>query len=370
MFLGVAMEIIDADGHVNDIADQEAIAKFMPSGNRFLQIFPVLDHFHFHYLRPDGNRGGLENPGPQEWLRFLDETGISRSVLYPTLGLAVGRFVAEHWAIAACRAYNTWLYEKFTSNNSRLKGMALLPIQDVEAAVAELRRAVKEFGMLGGMLPSNGEGIKDHLGAKVYWPIYEEAEKLGCALAVHVGSLHHLGMDGFSTYFPVHALGHPFGIAIQAAGILFHGVFEKFPKVRLAFLEGGSTWVPFFLDRLDRSFNAAHFQVDLQNQLVGGPNAAESASDYLRRQIREGRMYVGFDVDDAGLGFAVQKAGREAFLFGSDFPHEVFNAEKCRHEIDALLARSDLNEADKQAVLGGNARRFYGWDASTSLPSV
>ena len=353
------MEIIDADGHVNDIADQETIAKYMPAGNRSAQLFPVLDHLHFNYLRPEGHRG-LENPGPEEWVKFLDETGIACSVLYPTLGLSVGRLVAEHWAIAACRAYNTWLYEKFTSKSSLLKGMALLPIQDVEAAVAELHHAVTELGMVGGMLPSNGEGIKNHLGTKVYWPIYEEAEKLGCPLAVHVGSLHHLGMDGFSTYFPVHALGHAFGIAIQAAGILFHGVFEKFPRVRVAFLEGGSTWVPFFIDRLDRSYNAAHFQVDLENQMVGGPNTTESASDYLRRQIREGRMYVGFDVDDGGLGFAVQKAGREAFLFGSDFPHEVFNAVKCRKEIDELLAREDLSQSDKEAVLGGNARRFYG----------
>ena len=87
---------------------------------------------------------------------------------------------------------------------------------------------------------------------------------------------------------------------------------------------------------------------------------SEKASDYLRRQMRDGRIYVGFDVDDDGLGFAVQKAGRDAFVFGSDFPHEVFNAEKCRHEIDQLLARGDLNDADKAAVLGGNARRFYG----------
>ena len=232
------MEIIDADGHVNDGAGQAEIAKYMPAGNRSSQVFPTLDHLHFHYLRPEANRSGLENPGPDEWVRFLDETGISCSVLYPTFGLAVGRFVSEHWAIAACRAYNNWLHEKFTSKNSRLKGMALIPIQDVEASVAELRRAVKELGMLGGMLPSNGEGIKDHLGARLYWPLYEEAEKLGCALAVHVGSLNHLGMDGFSTYYPVHALGHPFGIAIQAAGLLAHGIFEKFPKLRVAFSRG------------------------------------------------------------------------------------------------------------------------------------
>src|SRR4029078_3450877 len=170
----------------------------MPAGTRSSQIFPVLDHLHFHYLRPGANRAGLENPGPQEWVRFLDDTGISCSVLYPTFGLGVGRFVSEHWAIAACRAYNNWLHEKFTSKNSRLKGMALLPIQDVEADALELRRAVKELGLLGGMLPSNGEGIKNHLGAKVYWPLYAEAEKLGSSLAVHVGSLHHLGMTALA----------------------------------------------------------------------------------------------------------------------------------------------------------------------------
>ena len=70
-------------------------------------------------------------------------------------------------------------------------------------------------------------------------------------------------------------------------------------------------------------------------------------------------MFVGFDVDDGGLGFAVQKAGPDAFVFGSDFPHEVFIAEKCRGEIDQLLARNDLSVADKEAVLSGNARRFY-----------
>jgi predicted TIM-barrel fold metal-dependent hydrolase len=360
------MEIIDADGHVNDSAGQEEIAKYMPEGNRSSQIFPVLDHLHFHYLRPEGRRSGLENPGPDEWIRFLDETGISWSVLYPTFGLAVGRFVSEHWAIAACRAYNNWLHEKFTCKNRRLKGMALIPIQDIEAAVGELERAVKELGMLGGMLPSNGEGIKDHLGAKYYWPLYEEAEKLGCSLAVHVGSLHHLGMDGFSTYYPVHALGHPFGIAIQAAALLAHGIFEKFPKLRVAFLEGGSTWVPFFLDRLDRSYHSGHAQVDFHNELVGGPKQGEKASNYLRRQIREGRMFVGFDVDDDGLGFAVKKAGREAFIFGSDFPHEVFNAQKCRKEIDELLNRPDLSRVDKEAVLGGNAARFYGQGGSSS----
>ena len=353
----MSLQIIDADGHVNDHDYGEEIASYMPKGNQMSRPFPELDHLHFRYLKQ--NRRATGNPSPDDWLRFLDKTGISWTVLYPTAGLATGRIMAEEWAVVACRAYNTWLCERFLRNSTRLRGVALLPFQDVDAAVSELRRAVKELGMLGGMLPSNGEAIHGHLGSKNYWPIYEEAEKLGCAIAVHVGCLHHVGMDSFSTYYPAHALGHPFSLMIQAAGMLAHGVFQRFPKLRVAFLEGGATWVPFMMDRLDRSYHDGHVQLDLEGNIIGGPAAGEKASDYFKRQLREGRIFVGFDCDDDGLGTAVTKAGREPFLFGSDFPHEVFDAAKCRHEIDELLERNDLSQTDKEAALGGNAMRFY-----------
>ena len=353
----MSLQIIDADGHVNDHVYGEEIAGYMPKGNQMSRPFPELDHLHFRYLKQ--NRRATGNPSPDDWLRFLDKTGIRWTVLYPTAGLATGRIMAEEWAVVACRAYNTWLYERFLHNSTRLRGVALLPFQNVDAAVSELRRAVKELGMLGGMLPSNGEAIQGHLGSKNYWPIYEEAEKLDCAIAVHVGCLHHVGMDSFSTYYPAHALGHPFSLMIQAAGMLAHGVFQRFPKLRVAFLEGGATWVPFMMDRLDRSYHDGHVQLDLEGNVIGGPAPGEKASDYFKRQLREGRIFVGFDCDDDGLGTAVSKAGREPFLFGSDFPHEVFDAAKCRHEIDELLERDDLSQADKEAALGGNALRFY-----------
>jgi len=351
------MRVIDADGHVNDYAAGEEIAKYMPEGNRSSVIFPVLDHLHWQYLRKYSD--GMGNPGPKEWDTFLEQSGIECTVVYPSAGLAVGRIVDGQWAIAACRAYNSWLYEKFVNASPKIKGMALIPVQDVEAAVEELRRAIKELGMRGAMLPSNGEGIKGHLGAKVYWPLYEEAEKLGCCLAVHGGCHHHFGMDSFSTYYPVHALGHPFGIMVQAASMLAHGIFDRFPKLRVAFLEGGATWVPFFMDRIDRSYNKAHFQVDLTGELLIGPKQDEKASDYFKRHIQEGRIFVGFDCDDSGLGFAVRKAGREPFLFASDFPHEIFDAEVCRHELNELLSREDLTLEDKEAVVGGNAAKLY-----------
>ncbi len=351
------MQIIDADGHINDHACGDEIAAYMPKGNQMAKLFPEFDHLHFRYLKQ--NRRATGNPSADDWNRFLDKTEIGWTVLYPTAGLAVGRIMAPDWAVVACKAYNSWLYEKFLAKNSRLKGMALLPFQNVDAAIVELRRAVKELGMLGGMLPSNGEAIQGHLGNQIYWPLYEEAVKLGCGLAVHVGCLHHMGLDSFTTYYPAHALGHPFSLMIQASAMLAHGVFDRFAKLRVAFLEGGATWVPFMMDRLDRSYHAGHVQLDVNGKLLGGPAPGENASEYFQKQLREGRIFVGFDCDDDGLGTAVNKGGRQSFLFGSDFPHEVFDAAKCRHEIDELLERGDLTGEDKAAVLGGNALRFY-----------
>ena len=106
------MEIIDADGHVNDAAgqggDRQAYASWQPVPRRY---FPSSITSIFIICARKETGRGLENPGPDEWIQFLNETGISWSVLYPTFGLAVGRFVSVHWAIAACRAYNNWLHE-------------------------------------------------------------------------------------------------------------------------------------------------------------------------------------------------------------------------------------------------------------------
>lgn len=351
------MEISDADGHVNDHACGDEIAAYMPKGNQMAKLFPEFDHLHFRYLKQ--NRRATGNPSADDWQKFLDITGVRWTVLYPTAGLAVGRIVAPDWAVAACKAYNNWLYDKFLNKSVRLRGMALLPFQDVEAAISELRRAVKELGMLGGMLPSNGEAIQGHFGNKIYWPLYGEAERLGCALAVHVGCLHRMGFDSFATYYPAHALGHPFSLMIQCAGMLAHGVFDRFPQLRVAFLEGGATWIPFMMDRLDRSYHDGHIQLDLSGAIIGGPKPGQKASEYFRTRLNDDRIFVGFDCDDDSLNTAVAKGGRQSFLFGSDFPHEVFDAAKCRHEIDELLVRADLTQEDKEAVLGANALKFY-----------
>ena len=82
------MQIIDADGHVNDRPCMDEISKYMPPGNR-TQVFPAFDHIHFHFLEGGEHRSRTGTVGPKEWTEFMDETGIDWTVVYPTAGLAV-----------------------------------------------------------------------------------------------------------------------------------------------------------------------------------------------------------------------------------------------------------------------------------------
>lgn len=347
--------IIDGDGHV--VEDNNAIMDLMPrpyrEKYRFKNPFPPLDHLHtanLHDLPP----GAFRQVGPEGWLDFLKDVGITTTVLYPTLGLSYGKVVSRDWAIDLARAYNDWLYQTYVKPSSCFEGMALIPLQEPEAAVEELRRAVEELGMCGGMLPSTG--IQLHLGHQFYWPIYAEANRLGCCLGIHGGAHENLGMDDLNPYAPVHALGHPFGQMISFGGIIFNGICDKFPNVRFGFLEGGVAWLLMCLERFDRSYET-HIQYDPRGEFLQLRDG-ERVSDYAIRHIKAGRIYVGCEGSEPDLPHAVKRVGNEPFIYSTDYPHEV-NNESCKKEIREVLENHGLTANDKEAVLHLNAERFY-----------
>jgi len=209
---------------------------------------PSLDRFHTPNASSLSRREGTFQPADaQRWLEFLDKTSIEWTVLYPTDGLAYGRVIYPEWAVAYARAYNNWLYERFVKVSPRLKGAALIPMQDVPSAVEELRRAVRELGFVAAMLPSNG--MTPHVSDRKYWPIYAEAERLDCALAVHGGNYDDLGFNTFTVFPATRALGMPSPLAIALTGMMVDGVLEAFPTLRVGFLEGGTAWMPLVVDR-------------------------------------------------------------------------------------------------------------------------
>src|SRR5947208_10333549 len=176
--------IVDGDGHVME--DWDSLLQYMPepyvkSGRFRGRIFPPLDHLHsasLFQLVP----GAFRQVGVDGWLEFMDDVGIERAVLYTTGGLAFGKVITGEFAIDVARAWNNWFHDTYLQKSLRFQGLALIPLQEPEEAVKELRRAITELGFCGAMIPSTG--LKGHLGGKEYWPVYAEANRLGCCLGI------------------------------------------------------------------------------------------------------------------------------------------------------------------------------------------
>jgi predicted TIM-barrel fold metal-dependent hydrolase len=171
------LRVIDSDGHV-----QERDADIRP-----------------HLEEPYCKRRGSLLPG-DEWdssmygtlglrvsdvamrLRDMDTETIDTSVLFPTSAFHMSRLTEKDYAAAYCRAYNNWIAEHCKAS-PRIKGAALVPFQNVAAAVEEVNRAVTKLGLAGIAIASFG--MKEHLGKPEFWPIYEEIQRLNVPLLVH-----------------------------------------------------------------------------------------------------------------------------------------------------------------------------------------
>ena len=349
--------IIDADGHIYE--DEAGIFEHMDPAYRKMSerpgnLFPPLDHLHSaKAMQIPPHRDKRPRVGPDGWLHFLDAIGIEWTVLYPTRGLASGKIVSLDYAVATCRAYNDWLYQTYVKFNPRFRGMAILPLQDPEEAVKELRRAVTKLKMMGAMLPTNGLPLP--LGSKMYWPVYEEANRLGCCLSVHGGVHDRYGLDHLNMYVPVHALGHPWGLAVNCASILYNGIFDRFPRVRVAFLEGGVAWLLMLLERLHAS-HETHFQYIPPGEY--GIREGEEPTDYIKNLIATDRFYLGIETEELTMPFAIKTVGNRGFFYSSDFPHEVTIA-SCKRDLKELAESNEITEDDKAALLYRNAENFY-----------
>jgi predicted TIM-barrel fold metal-dependent hydrolase len=333
---------VDADGHVME--DAEDILQFVraPYNNRGTRNWlPSLDHFH---TPADGTprTPGTFDPtiGPEQWLDFLSKTDTDYTVLYPTAGLAYGNVAYPQWALAYAQGYNDYIHKRYLQRSSRFQAVSLIPMQHVPDAVEELRRSVKALGFIGAMIPSNG--LTRHVSHPEYWPIYEEAERLNCVLAVHGGSYINLGFNSFTVFPATRALGMPFPLAIAMTGMIVDGVFDHFPKLRVGFMEGGTAWIPLVLDRLEREV------------AYGGLKLKRRPVDYFAEE----RIFVGCEGNEKALAYAIERVGSKPFMFASDFPHEI-SISNCKEEIDEILEREDLKAEHKASILGGNARLFY-----------
>jgi len=349
-----AFPVVDCDGHIIE-ASMEML-DFMPepfksviSGSRSAggRLFPGLDGMHMPQARPSGaagrervNASEHRMGSGEDWVAFLERAEIDKAVMFTTQGLAVGIIQNPDYAVAVCQGFNDYVHAAYRKVSDRLHPMGLIPMQNVPEAVKELRRAVEDLGLPGAMLPTRGLPV--NLGHEMYWPVYEEAERLGCVLALHGGSNLNLGMEGFIDNGASHILHHPLPLIINFVSFFRQGAIDRFPDLKLGFMEGGAGWLAFVLDRIARE--------DEYRPRASGLDA--------EAWVKSGNVLIGCEGSEGTLGHLVERVGAIPFAYASDYPHEV-DALKAEEEIDELAHYPGLTDDDKAAVLGGNAKRFF-----------
>ncbi len=352
----MSQPVIDADGHI--IEREPEIREFL--GGRYRDLnwtptyaaFPSLDGWCRGFTSP----GQRDNPDPAAWVRFLDECGIERTVLYPTAGLASGLIQDRDWAVALARAYNDWLHARYMQYSPRLIGMAIVPVQAPAAAAEELRRAVAELGMPGAVLPA--VTITDRpYGHPDYAPLLEEANRLGCALGIHGAVSLRLGIDQFDTFIKSHTLEHPFGQMIQLTSLLFDGCFDRYPNIRWAFLEAGVGWVPYMMDRMDEEWE--------RRGQRWAPHLTRKPSEI----IRGGNLYFSCEIEERTLPYVIDMLGADQILWASDYPHEREHSQYLG-DLPEFTAREDISAEAKRKILYDNALRFYGLDRTPAVDTA
>ena len=336
-------DIVDGDGHVTEPSEQ--LARYI---DRAYRDYGPSSGARAYYPTDSWDRSvrgtlGTSAPDAKTWLEALDRGGMECTVLYPTNGLGIGWIREPDFAVALCRAYNDFFHHEFTSKSPRLRGVALLPLQDPAEAVKELRRA-RELGFVGAMLPA--VGLRQPLGHGDFWPIYAEAERLGTMVGVHatVRGPHFFGADLFDRFVEVHTLSHPFAQMIQMTSLAFRGVLEAFPRLKVAFLEAGCTWVPYWLGRMDEEWE--------KRGALEAPQCRRKPSAYLTSD----RIFYPAEASEWLLGPTAAALGDAGIFYASDWPHWDHEFPENIHQ---MQKRADLSDDMKRQILSGTARRLY-----------
>jgi len=342
-------QVLDTDGHIFE--KDEIIFEYLEPPYRGRKelfaypFFPPPDGFHRMARRIVDKRPFVIAPDdPKSWAEVLDREGIDQTVIYPTAGLGVGFIQDPEWAVVACRAYNNMMADRYINYDRRLGAVALLPIQDIEEATKELRRAVQELHMVGGILAP--AGFSKPLGDTYFDPLYREAENLHRPLAIHGAPSKGLGFDFFRSLIEARTLSHPFLQMIHITSIILEGVLERFSNLRLASLEAGCQWIPFLMDRLDMEYG---------NRRAQAPLLKKKPSQYMSG----GQIYYHAELWEEMLPYVIERIGEDQILYASDYPHEPDLAEA----IKKFSGRKDLSDSAKRKILADNGERFYNMGA-------
>jgi predicted TIM-barrel fold metal-dependent hydrolase len=265
-------------------------------------------------------------------IKHMDELGVDIQVLYPTIFLRPFTLRPEV-ELALSRSYNRWLVDIWKRGQGRLRWVAVLPLLSMEKALAEARWA-QENGACGIFIRGlEGDRL---LSDPYFYPLYEEAGRLDMPVCVHSAT----GSFAIHDFFERESGFNKFKLAVVGSfhSVLFEGIPQRFPKLKLGFIEVSAQWIPYALHDIARRFQ-------------------RNGQTLSRDILRESRIYVACQTDD-DLLYILRYSGADSLVIGSDYGHA-----DTASELEALRTLKDRGEIDAgviEKILDDNPRALYG----------
>ena len=283
---------------------------------------------------------------PQSRIADMDAQGVDAQVIYPTAGgqLLGKPFEDTELLAACCRAYNDWSLEYCSAAPQRLRMAAMLPMQAVDLAIEEARRASSRGAAAFYVRPNPTAGRNLH--HSDYEPLWREIARLGKPVCIHDSGSPYLPSFGerMETHTSGHIIAHPFEAMVAMMSLIWYGVIERNPTLRIVHVEADAGWLPYWLQRMEQhwefSGNAEH------------PDLKRRPTEYFKTNF-----LVACRGDEVTLPSVVNLVGDDNLTFNTDYPHP-----------DGTWP-SGIESLEKQPIPRGSIRKIF-WDNAASVFGV
>jgi predicted TIM-barrel fold metal-dependent hydrolase len=296
--------------------------------------------------------GGYPGVRPSAWdpaLRIRDQErdGVSGEVLYPSLGMRLFQMEDGELRAACFRAYNDWLAYYCAHSPRRLAGVAMVSLDNPLEGVEELKRAASK-GLRGAMIWGAAPAERPYSNPS-YDPFWAAAQDLGTPISLHILTERRSGSDFRSVMTSYPSLHH--SVEQSLTDIIFAGVLERFPELRLVSVENDIGWIAHFLQRLDHSYEKYRY---LEEDYLGKDAIANPPSYYFRRQVA-----ATFQDDRVGV-VTRHFIGVKNLMWGSDFPL----SDSTWPNSMEVIARDfeGVPEDERHLMTSDNVAALYGFD--------
>ena len=312
------------------------------AGARFEAPETISDHGRFEAV----HKGGYD---PQQHLVDMRLDGVLGEVLYPSMGLSFFKIPDSALMSAVFRTYNDWLAEFCRVDPQQLKGVAMINLDDIQEGIQELERAAKR-GLCGGMISEYPPEERRYFQPE-YEPLWAAAQDLGMPLSLHTATQRQGKPTGGATRTLRDASRRAtkaFLPALSMCDMIFAGVFERYPKLKVAIVEFELSWVPYVLTHMDYAYRERH----------------EEASYRYKNQMQPSDFYyqnVALSFQEDAIGIRLRDViGVDNMMWGSDYPHSESTFPRSRQVLERILQQVPDDERAK--IVGLNAARLYDFD--------